>query len=286
MKIVRFEKWEGLGNDFVVMDASVAPFALLREHASRLCDRRLGVGADGILLVDRRVVANEPARMIVLNADGSRPEMCGNGLRCVAASLCVPGSEPEFMVLTDDGLRACEVERGEAEFRVSIDMGEVRFPGGTGKPGVQRSDVLGDGYVVDAGNPHWIFLEAPAGVQLSAVGPMHENDARFPARTNVEVLRKEAAGVWRVEVWERGVGLTQACGTGAVAVAGLLVALGHEDPGVPLDVRLPGGSLQLTVDAVTRRVKMRGPARRVYAGELDAAAFPELWGGHGTSDRF
>ncbi len=259
-----FEKWEGLGNDFILVrdPAAAIDVALVR----RLCDRRLGVGADGVLVLLTK--GAEPV-MVVHNADGSRPEMCGNGLRCVAAHLLGDREAATLSVTTDAGPRRCLVRsRGGADFEVTVDMGQTR-----------RGDDLtaetpkGDWsfVTIDVGNPHAVSFapfDASSPGDLDVVGPMVE--ALPKGGTNVELCR---LGQGRIDVlvWERGVGRTQACGTGACAVAAAACDLELIPFDVPILVGLPGGDLEITIDRATRHAVMRGPARRVFEGEVAAS---------------
>ena len=261
-----FEKWHGLRNDFVLVDEAVVSEQEAPRLARTVCDRRTGVGGDGLLLV-----GSNPARMRVWNADGTRPEMCGNGLRCVAAFIASRSgmSEPHFELSTDAGWRGVQVRKPVgAVWQVDVDMGVAR-EGIDGK-GAFRLDhpVLGEGHVVDVGNPHWIFFGGAAERNwLLEHGQDAEHDARFPARTNVEVVEEQPDGALRVTVWERGCGPTQACGTGASAVGWLACALGRRAWGNALAVRLPGGELRITASE-DGAVSMSGPAERVFAGIL------------------
>ncbi len=257
----RFEKWEGLGNDFVVLRDLGA--ALDDAIVQRLCDRRLGVGADGVLLVE----ASPRPRMIVRNADGSRPEMCGNGLRCVAGHLSSAAEGGTLVVATDAGEKVCRiVETGEGRFDVAVDMGVARR-------GEDLVATIGGREhrfaTVDMGNPHAITFERYEEREVDVIGPAV---ATLPAGgTNVEFCRDASDAKERridVVVWERGVGRTLACGTGACAVAAAACDSGRARFGEPIVVRLPGGPLEITVDGVTRAVRMRGPARRVFTGEV------------------
>jgi diaminopimelate epimerase len=279
--VLRFEKWEGLGNDFIVVSAEESP-AISPERARELCDRRRGIGADGVLVVEAK--SGAAPRMIVWNADGSRPEMCGNGLRCVAAYLArrrgessgsaggaVSGSAGgrEILIATDSGEKLCLVRGGggsAAAYDVTIAMGTARLDGEIG--------VVVDGrehkfLAVDVGNPHAISFEAYDESAFDRVAPVV---ATTPSGgTNVEVCRVEATEKGtRIEVvvWERGVGRTLACGTGACAVAAAACATGRAPFGSPIVVGLPGGDLEVTVGAERRDLVMRGEARRVFAGEL------------------
>jgi diaminopimelate epimerase len=270
-----FEKWEGLGNDFVLLrdlgrDLSDA-------EVQRLCDRRFGVGADGVLLVETAAVtmggsregplAPPGLRMIVRNADGSRPEMCGNGLRCVAGHLAAGGAGGPLVVATDAGPRSCTVLGGAGgAFEVTVEMGVAR-------PGADLVAVLGGRehrfLTMDLGNPHAITFEAHDERDVDVLGPAVATLP--PGGTNVEFCRDERRGPAPrigVIVWERGVGRTLACGTGACAVAAAACDTGRARFGEPVVVALPGGELTITVAPETRAVRMTGPARRVFAGAV------------------
>lgn len=269
-----FEKWEGLGNDFVLVVAgrgrALASAASLRvETIVSVCDRKRGVGADGILVVEG--LAELEPRMVVFNADGSRPEMCGNGLRCVAAfvarSAASPmGGERALLVHTDAGPRRCAVRpSAEGDFDVEVDMGPARLAG--------ELQVRVDGRdhrfrSVDMGNPHAVTFVPYDEASLDALAPRIATSQA--GGTNVEfcAVRTAEPGVIDVVVWERGVGRTLACGTGACAVAAVACDEGLAPFGSTVRVRLPGGELAIRVDATSRAVSMRGPARAVFRGEL------------------
>jgi diaminopimelate epimerase len=257
MTTVPFEKWQGLGNDFVVLTDLGRD--LTDAEVQHLCDRRFGIGADGVLLVE-----SAPPRMIVRNADGSRPEMCGNGLRCVVGRLVgLASAGGELSVATDAGEKRCRiVGGGVGVVDVEVDMGIAR-------PGPDLVAVL-DGrehrfLTMDMGNPHAITFEPYPPHVIDTIGP---RVATLPeGGTNVEFCRASPGRV-DVVVWERGVGRTLACGTGACAVAAVACETGRARFDEPLEVVLPGGPLTITVAAGTRAVRMRGPARRVFSGEV------------------
>lgn len=261
MPPVTFEKWEGLGNDFVIVEASEQAW-LDGATIRALCDRRRGVGGDGVLFVERGGASS--SRMTVFNADGSRPEMCGNGLRCVAAFLAPAQSSSTLEILTDDGLKRCLVARSDDSANVVVEMGKavIEAKQSFTFDGVSRSFLR-----INTGNPHAITFEPYDRATLERVGPMVEQ--AIPGGANVEFASPSPQGI-DVVVWERGVGFTLACGTGACAVA---VAACHTERaafGVPIKVTLPGGPLSITVERETLAIRMRGPARRVFRGVFSA----------------
>jgi diaminopimelate epimerase len=263
---IRFAKYEGLGNDFIVVD--VAPDALLpRELITQLCDRRFGIGADGVLHVLRGEGTEQRARMVVCNADGSRPEMCGNGLRCVALHLArVDGlRRARFIVGTDAGPRECDVELGDAGAQVSTGLGTAtvlsnqEFSFDNSAYELQR---------ISMGNPHAVtFAGSWDEAWLDRFGAAVS--ASTPGGTNVEIVSIEHPRHYRVLVWERGVGRTLACGTGAGAVGVAATIAGRAPFDEPLQITLPGGDLEVTVARADLRVTLRGPARLVFTGEAE-----------------
>jgi diaminopimelate epimerase len=261
MRGVAFAKYEGTGNDFVVID-SAHDDAVSVEDARSLCDRRRGVGADGVLLVLPPRTSGAAARMRVLNADGSIPEMCGNGLRCVALHVARARGvvRGELAFDTDSGLRRCDVERsGDAEAMVTVDMGVVRVTGESEIDGVVFT-------LADAGNPHAVAFGRYDAADVARIGPRVATHASFPRGTNVELAEVGAAGGRiALAVWERGVGITQACGTGACATVAAAIARGLVPRGEAVVVSVPGGELRVSIDAAGAAV-MRGPARRVFEG--------------------
>jgi diaminopimelate epimerase len=259
-----FEKYEGLGNDFVVIDAARED-AVTSERAIDICDRRHGVGADGVLLVLPPRGAGD-ARMKVLNADGSVPEMCGNGLRCVALRVARARglATADMSFDTDAGARRCLVDDAGGRGLVTVDMGVVRVDG------PRTIDAGGASFTVevaDAGNPHAILFGEWARWEVESIGPRIATAAAFPSGTNVEFARAKKGEIDLV-VWERGVGVTLACGTGACATAAVACARDHAAYDTPIAVHLPGGTLDITIDRATGRAIMRGPARRVFGGQL------------------
>lgn len=294
---MRFAKYEGLGNDFVLIDRDDLPGRTLSAELARtLCDRHRGIGADGALVVTNDAAARAGGSppiegaylsMDVVNADGSTSEMCGNGLRCVALFAALRGwiDGTHALVRTGAGPLACTLlPDGEVE----VDMGRVETQRalipmlGDGDPIDVSIDVAGRIVRVSAcalGNPHAVTFDGiPAG-EHAIVGPALEHHPLFPARVNVgfaSVRRDagssaEAGASIDLAVWERGVGLTQACGTGACAAAVAAVRTGRASAEHPITVRLPGGTLRITVAADLSRVLMRGPARHVFSGDIEVS---------------
>jgi diaminopimelate epimerase len=290
---MQLAKWHGLGNDYLVIEESALPAALTTEAVILLCDRHQGVGSDGILLrcAPTGLVPGAVARMRVFNPDGGEPEMCGNGIRIFARYLVQSGQVDgdEFTVETVAGPIT---PRLLDDNQVRVDMGRARFRGAniaertdaTTAPAQGRA--LPEGDVVDAvlesagttyrftfvdvGNPHCVIqVDDPASFDVWGVGAAIERHPLFPNRVNVEFIHPEADGSVSMRVWERGVGETQACGTGATAVGAASVRLGLAES--PVTVRLPGGNLTIEVgreDAAGRCVHMTGPAEEVFTCSL------------------
>jgi diaminopimelate epimerase len=262
---VEFSKYEGLGNDFVVVDAA-DDASMTTERAVALCDRHFGVGGDGVLLVLPPRAPGCDVRMKVVNADGSVPEMCGNGVRCVAVHFARARGvrQGTIAVDTDAGVISCAIDDVDGPNGVvTVDMGPVRVLG------ERTLSVDGEPVsvvVADAGNPHAVLFGAFGRGDIDRLGPRLATHPEFPRGTNVEFSRVAGDGIELV-VWERGVGITMACGTGACATAAVAVAKGHVTKGRPIAVRLPGGRLDITIDDRGHAI-MRGPARFVFSGSV------------------
>jgi diaminopimelate epimerase len=249
---VEFLKMEGLGNDFVVIEGTDVPSP---DDVRRWCDRRRGIGADGVLLASPD---DAGVRMRYWNADGSAAETCGNGVRCVARLGVDRGWVPAgaFTVVTDAGPTPVEVP---VEGDVRADVGR---PGPAGEP----VDIAGfTFYTVSLGNPHAVtIVDDPFVVPVEAVGPVVEGDPAFPQRTNVEFVAVIDKGRIAARIWERGVGETLASGTGGAASAIATHRAGLTDPRVV--VELAGG--RLTVEIGADGVWTEGPATYVFSGRL------------------
>lgn len=270
----RIFKYHGLGNDFVVLDRRKTGVDIDAELSRWMCDRRRGIGADGVLSL--LPSAAGVARMVVHNADGSIAEMCGNGLRC-AVKYLVDHSDnrPErILVETGAGVLACVPGYGaDGVAEVDISMGPARLvapnlpSGATGQPFLE-APVPGHsglrGSAVSMGNPHLVLLDRPLD-EAERLGPTLERHPSFPDRTNVEFCRVDPDGL-TVVVWERGCGLTQACGTGACAAATAAVLAKRLPADAWLRVTLPGGDLRIRVPTDLSDIRLRGPVSFVFEG--------------------
>ena len=257
----------GLGNDFVVIDARAQDVAMTPTRARAIADRQTGIGCDQLILIESSDQAD--IRMRIFNADGSEVEQCGNALRCVAQ---LTGAE---RIETAGGL----VEAVPGSAGITIDMGVPRF-GWEEIPLAYALDTaslpvgwdeLDQGMAVNVGNPHVIFFvpELDA-VDIERLGPEIEHDALFPERVNVNVAEVTGPSALRLRVWERGAGLTRACGTGACATAVAAIRRGLVQS--PVTVSLPGGKLSIAW-APGGTIRMTGPATHVFAGDADLEAF-------------
>ncbi len=261
---MRFSKYHGCKNDFiVVVDQVLSP-----AEARALCDRHTGVGADGVALVSAGR-ADEPPAMRIINADGSVPEMCGNALRCVVKHLMDRGLAPDrgsVDVATDAGtLRA--VYARDARGRVSevtVDMGPPRTPV---EPRAMQTAAgrLLSGYTVSMGNPHFVTQSDRPMHDAQELGAEASTHGDFPEGINASFVRIRDPRHAEAVVFERGAGLTQACGTGACAIAAVGWHLGLLDP-LQVEVQLPGGALFIS-RSDAGHLMMRGPATWVFDGE-------------------
>jgi diaminopimelate epimerase len=271
----RLHKYQGLGNDFVLLDRRAGGGDVDVTLTRALCDRRHGVGADGVLVLLPSRTAD--VRLSIHNADGSVPEMCGNGLRCVAKHLLEEkgGRPASLRVETDAGVLTARGLRKGAELQeVEVDMGPARLlapqlpSASTGVPMV-AAPVPGTpfhGTAVSMGNPHLVLLDAPL-EQAAVWGPPLEVSRGFSEGTNVEFLARDREGL-KVVVWERGVGLTLACGTGACAALVAATLAGWVEAERYHRVLLPGGPLMVCLSRDFSAVTLRGPASFVFSAEM------------------
>lgn len=262
----RFHKMHGLGNDFAVFDAREVPLDLTAGQARAIADRHTGIGCDQVIVVEPSTAADIAMR--IFNADGGEVEACGNAARCVA--WLVGGA---VSIETAGGIIAGESSGAAA----SIDMGAPRFgwdeiplayPLDTAAMPVGWEE-LQEPTAVNVGNPHVVFfVPDAAAVPLDRLGPLIERDPLFPQRINVNVASTTGDAIV-LRVWERGAGLTRACGTGACATAVATIRRGLVAS--PVEVRLPGGALEIAWQP-GGTIRMTGPATHVFTGEIDVEA--------------
>ncbi len=279
---MRIWKYHGTGNDFVMLEDLADERPLSAELAAALCDRRFGVGADGVIRVAPGHDPGEAFFMDYRNADGSLAEMCGNGIRCLGRFVYERGrtTQTELRVGSRGGPKRVWLDVVGGSVRsVTVGMGLPAFArGDIPMTGPAQERFLGRAFEVDGrtftasavsmGNPHLVLLvdEDPSAIDVASLGPRIERDVRFPERTNVEFATLEGDAM-RARVWERGSGETMACGTGACAV----VVAANEAGLVPsrADVRFPGGTV--TVERTDEDVLLTGPAEAVFEATLDPA---------------
>ena len=266
---MRFEKWQGIGNNYAVVRRAEWSIALTAERARFLCDRNFGLGGDGILEVD---FESGVARMTVWNPDGSQSENCGNGIRMVARHLLARGDLPPTggTVLTGAGPVSVRPVGGND---IEVQMGRAVFPDGETREALAVNGSNVDFAFVTTGNPHAIIEHADPASVVQTLGPQIEVAPRFPNRTNVEFIRLDGPDELTMRVWERGVGETMACGTGACAAAVAAVRLSGLTS--PVTVHLAGGDLEIAVDD-DLEVTMTGPAEFIYQGTLSPALVARL----------
>ena len=274
-----FAKYHGLGNDFILIDnrSSLEPL-ITPEQAVKLCDRHFGIGADGVIFALPGQEGTDYT-MRIFNSDGSEPEMCGNGIRCLAqfvAELEGNKDQAEYRIHTLAGVITPHIT---SDGQVKVDMGMPKLLAGeipttlspkSEKVIAQPLEVAGQSWsvtCVSMGNPHCItFVEDVAGVPLEIIGPQFEHNPAFPQRTNTEFIQVVRRDYLKMRVWERGAGATLACGTGACAalVAGVLTGKCDRTA----TVELPGGCLTIEWPSVDQRLYMTGPAQRVFTGKI------------------
>lgn len=271
-----FTKYHGLGNDFILLDnRHDSNPCLTPEEAVRWCDRNFGIGADGVIFA-LPGQGDSDYTMRIFNSDGSEPEMCGNGIRCLARFLAdLEGvTTQNYRIQTLAGLILPQLQ---ANGQVTVDMGEPiltagKIPTTLGNPDqpVQELplEVAGQSWsvtCVSMGNPHCItFVDDVAAIPLAALGPQFEHHPVFPQRTNTEFIEVVRRDYLKMRVWERGAGATLACGTGACASLVAAVLTGRADRVATLE--LPGGNLAIEWSEQTNHILMTGPAQRVFAG--------------------
>jgi diaminopimelate epimerase len=277
-RTISFRKMNGLGNDFAVFDARAGGFVPGADESRRIADRNRGVGCDQVIVLTPSADEEADAFMRIINADGSEVSACGNATRCVASLLAAETGRQEVTIKTRAGLlRASVAEDGT----ISADMGVPRF-GWEDIPLSQRFDdarvidlnlgPLAKPSVVNVGNPHCIFWVSDADAyDLATLGAALEVHPMFPERANISLAQVIGTDALKLRVWERGAGLTRACGTGACAAAVASARKGLT--GRVVTVSLPGGGLLIEWRECDNHIIMTGPAELEYEGSLDLDTF-------------
>lgn len=275
---MKFTKMQGLGNDYVYVNCFEEKIENPKDLAIKLSNRHYGIGSDGLIMINPSKVAD--CEMEMYNADGSRSEMCGNGIRCVGKYVYDYGltDKTSIAVETLAGIKYLDftIENGKVKF-VKVDMGSPELvPANI--PVVAEGDtaidtpILVDGEeyhmtCVSMGNPHTVvYVEDVQGLDIETIGPKFENHERFPKRVNAEFVKVLDRNTVEMRVWERGSGETLACGTGACAVAVASILNGYTDNKVT--VKLLGGDLLIEWDREANKVYMTGPAEVSFDGEI------------------
>jgi diaminopimelate epimerase len=282
--VVDFRKYHGLGNDFILIDDrdKVEP-SLTPSQAEQLCNRNFGVGADGVIFALRPPSDQFDFRMRIYNSDGSEPEMCGNGIRCMAQFLKDLGEEASSYNI--DTLAGNIVPVMNDDGSITVDMGEpilaaVKVPT-TLEPNAENDSVVEQTYelngntwkisAVSMGNPHAVIFvdDLETSIDFTSDGPALEKAAAFPAKTNVEFVQVLSDSHLKMKVWERGAGPTLACGTGACALTVAAIRAGKipRSSSQPVRVTLPGGDLFIEWRETDNRVYMTGPATLSFTGK-------------------
>ena len=274
---IPFRKMNGLGNDFVVLDARRGAIQFNEASALKIADRRHGVGCDQVIIMQPSAKAD--VYMRILNADGSEVSACGNATRCIAWIVAQETGKSQLSIETKAGLLSADVA---SEQSITIDMGEPKF-GWQDIPlaeefrdtrafelqiGPIDNPVLHSPSAINVGNPHAIFwVDDVDAHDLSRFGPLLENHPIFPERANISLAQITSPSSLRLRTWERGSGLTKACGTAACAAA--VCAVRKKFTGRSVRVSLPGGDLLIDWRA-DNHIMMTGPAQLDFLGELEA----------------
>jgi len=268
-----FIKMHGLGNDVVIFDARAEPLPLGPDAARRIADRRRGVGCDQVVVIEPPADGRADVFLRFYNADGGEAQACGNGTRCAAALLMGEGNAERVTMETVAGLLAGS---RAADGRVSVDMGPAKtewqeIPLARAGDTLHLDLALGpltDPVAVNMGNPHAVFFVPDvAAIDIEALGPKLEHDPIFPERANIGIAQAIGPDHLRLRVWERGAGLTQACGSGACAAAVAAIRRGLTGRTVTLD--LDGGAIEITWRETDGHVLMTGPVATAFTGTVD-----------------
>ncbi len=282
MKNIIFEKYQGNGNDFIIIDSRNNDiFNNFKSkkifNIKKLCDRQFGIGGDGVIFI-KEPDGNNYAKMIIYNSDGSEAQMCGNGIRCLIEYVHKSNKETikssEYRIETKSGLKIARYNDGE----ITVKMGKPildthQIPTTIDKKHNNLPSYLfkelnfeQQGYAVGMGNPHLIFFIKDINkISLSLLGPIFENNKLFPEKTNVHFSQIIDRDNIKVRVWERGAGPTLACGTGACAVHVAAYKLGLCNS--ETTINLPGGNLKINWSRLEEEILMKGYAKKVFSGK-------------------
>lgn len=263
---IPFTKMQGAGNDYIYVDTTQTPLEHPEELAVAWSRPHTGIGSDGLVLIGRSEQADFSMR--IFNADGSEARMCGNASRCIGKYVYEHGltDKTDLTLDTLSGIKGLHlhVDNGRVE-AVTVDMG---LPDGIHTVDLGPGHVPSEGIAVDMGNPHLVlFVDDAEAVDLPSVGPVLERHPLFPHRVNVEFAHVRPDGSIRMRVWERGSGITQACGTGACATA--VAAAFVRRAGRRSDIVMDGGTLSIEWNRDDGRVRMTGPAVEVFRGTIE-----------------
>lgn len=269
-----FTKMQGIGNDFVLIDATSSMPSNPQQLAKAMCERHFGIGADGVIFALPSEKA--PLKMRIFNPDGSEAEMCGNGIRCLALFAkeqgLIPAKAKEIEIETKAGILSVSFEADG----ITVDMGEPILKrklipiSGEGEAAIGETlEVNGHSFVftaVSMGNPHCvIFVDNLAEIEVEKWGPLISNHPLFPNRTNVEFVEVRDEGHLKMLVWERGAGRTLACGTGACAST--VAAVINKKTKREVSVSLEGGELKIKWNEEDNHIYLTGPAEKVFYGK-------------------
>ena len=281
MKNILFEKYQGNGNDFIIIDSRDSEIFNnfnLKDifDIKKLCDRQFGIGGDGVIFI-MEPDGNNFAKMIIYNSDGSEAQMCGNGIRCLIEYIHKSNKDSnnssKYSIETKAGLKIAQYNNGEITVKMGkpiLDANQIPTTINTKQNNLpsylfQESNFEQQGYAVGMGNPHLIFfIEDINKISLSLLGPIFENNKLFPQKTNVHFSQIIDRDNIMVRVWERGAGPTLACGTGACAVHVAAYKLGLCNS--ETTVKLPGGNLKINWSRLEDEVLMTGFAKKVFSG--------------------
>ncbi len=284
MPRIDFEKYQGNGNDFIIIDSRDNDFykelLLNKIHFNNLCDRNFGIGADGIIFVLQAVDKDNDARMVIYNSDNSEAEMCGNGIRCLIKflkeSTLDKNLKSEYRIETKAGLKVSTYYQD----KIRVNMGRPIFEShliptlisekikDIPAKDFETNNFKSTGYSCSMGNPHLVFfVDDLKNINLYELGPLFEKDKFFPKNTNVHFCKIINSKYIEVLVWERGAGETLACGTGACAIHSIAYKLGYCSQ--KSTIKLPGGELEIEWGDIKDNVHMTGDAKKVFSGKYD-----------------